>query len=65
MIPKGPSILRQSPPKGVRTNFFNTDISKLSISIVNVDDNIAYLKSRNINKFYYCDNDWTNIDLED
>ena len=43
---------RQSPPRGIRTNFFFiTDISKTSISNINADDNCAYLKSRNTNKF--------------
>ena len=49
MIPKGPTILGKS--KGIRTNFFITDISKTSISDINAGDNDAYLKSRNTNKF--------------
>ena len=57
---------RQSPPKGIRTNFFFiTDISKTSISDINADDNGVYLKSRNTNKFYYCDNDRPSIFRED
>ena len=64
--PKRPEYFRQSPPKGIRTNFFFiTDISKTSISDINVDGSGAYLKSRNTNKFYYCDNDRTSIVLED
>ena len=58
--PERPEYFRQSPPKGIRTNFFFIiDISKTSISGINADDNVAYLKSRNTNKFYYCDNDQT------
>ena len=57
---------RQSPPKGIRTNFFFiTDILETSISDINADYNGAYLKSRNTNKFYYCDNDRTSIVRED
>ena len=63
--PERSEYFRQSPPKGTRTNFFITDISKTSISHINADKNGAYLKSRNINKFYYCDNDQTSIVHED
>ena len=64
--PERSEYFRQSPPKGIRTNFFFiTDISKTSISDINADDNGAYLKSRNTNKFYYCDNDRTSIVRED
>ena len=57
---------RQSPPEGTWTNFFFiTDISKASISDINADNNHPYLKSRNANKFYYCDNDGTSIVCED
>ena len=56
--PERSEYFRQSPPKGIRTNFFFiTDISKTPISDINADDNGAYLKSRNTNKFYYCEND--------
>ena len=66
MIPERSEYFRQSPPKGIRTNFFFiTDISKTSISDINADDNGAYLKSRNTNRFYYCDNDRTSIARED
>ena len=34
-------------------------------SDINADDNGAYLKSRNTNKFYYCDNDRTSMVRED
>ena len=57
---------RQSSPKGIRINFFFiTDISKTSISDINTDDNGAYPKLRNTNKFYYCVNDRNNIVRED
>ena len=56
--PKRSEYFRQSPPRGIRANFFFiTDISKASVSDINADDNGAYLKSRNTNKFYYCEND--------
>ena len=52
----------QSPPKVILTNFFFiTDILKTSVSDINADDNGAYLKSRNTDKFYYCNNDRTSI----
>ena len=35
------------------------------MSHINADYNGAYLKSRNIDKFYYCDNDRTSIVRED
>ena len=58
--PERSEYFRQSPLKGIRTNFFYiTDTSKTSISDINADDNVVYLKSRNTNKFYYCDNDRT------
>ena len=64
--PKTSEYFRQSPPKGIRTNFFFiTDISKTSISDINADDNGAYLQSRNTNKLYYCENDRTSIVHED
>ena len=64
--PERSEYFRQSPPKGIRTNFFFiTDISKTPISDINADDNGAYLKSRNTNKFYYCENDRTSIVRED
>ena len=57
---------RQSPSKGIRTNFFFiTDISKISISDINADDNGVYLKSCNTSKFYYCDKNRTSIARED
>ena len=64
--PERSEYFRQSLPKEIRTNFFFiTDISKTSISDINADDNGAYLKSRNTNKFFYCDNDRTSIVRED
>ena len=64
--PERSEYSRQSPCKRIRTNFFFiTDISKTSISDINADDNGAYLKSRNTNKFYYCDNEQTSIVRED
>ena len=63
--PKRFEYFRQSPPKGIRTNFFITDISKTSISDENADENGAYLKSRNTNRFYYCENKRTSIVRED
>ena len=60
--PKKSEYFRQSPPKGIRTNFFFIiDISKTSISDINTDENGAYLKSHNTNKFYFYDNDRTSI----
>ena len=59
--PERSEYFSQSPLKGIRTNFFITDISKTSISDINAGDNGAYVKSRNITKFSYCDNDQTNI----
>ena len=41
---------RQSPPKGIKANFFFiTDISKTSIPGITADDNDAYLNSHNTN----------------
>ena len=58
--PKTSEYFRQSPPTGIRTNFFFiTDISKTSISDINAGDNAKYLKSPNTCKFYNCDNDRT------
>ena len=58
--PERSEYFRQSPLKGIRTNFFFiTDISKTSISDINAGDSVAYLKSRNTNKFYYCEYDRT------
>ena len=60
--PERSEYFKQFPPNGIRTNFFFiADISKTSISNINAGGNGAYLKSRNINKFYYCDNDRTSI----
>ena len=35
------------------------------MSDTNANNNDAYLKSRNTNKFYYCDNDRTSMVRED
>ena len=60
--PKKSKYFRQSPPKGIPTNFFFIiDISRTSISDINTDENSAYLKSHNTNKFYFYDNDRTSI----
>ena len=64
--PERSEYLKQFPPKGIPINlFFIADISKTSISNINADGNSAYLKSRNTNKFYYCDNDQASIIRED
>ena len=64
MILKGLIVLGNL--QGICTNFFFiTDISKTSIPDINAVDNGTYLKSRNTNKFYHCDNDRTNIVRED
>ena len=64
--PERSECFTQSSPKGIRANlFFITDISKKSVSDTNADDNGAYLKSRNTNKFYFNKNDRTNIVRED
>ena len=65
--PKRSEYFRQSPPKGIRTNFFFiTDFLETSIFDINADDNGgAYVKSCNTNNFYYCDNDQANIVRED
>ena len=64
--PERSEYFRQSLPKGIRTNFFFiTDILKTSIFDMNADNNGAYLKSRNTNKFCYCDNDRSSIIRED
>ena len=61
---KSPSI--SGSLQEIRTNlFFITDIPKTSISNINANDNGAYLKSRNTNKFYYCDKDRTSVVRED
>ena len=60
--PERSEYFRQSPPKVIRTNFFFViDILKTSISDINADDNGAYVKSCNTDKFYYCNNDRTSI----
>ena len=60
--PERSEYFKQFPPNGIRTNFFFiADISKTSISNINAGGNGACLKSRNTNKFYYCDNDRTSI----
>ena len=60
--PKRSEYFRQSPPKAIQTNFFFiTDISYTSISDITADENDAYPRSPNTNKFYYCDNDQTSI----
>ena len=57
---------KQFPPKRIPINFFFiADISKTLISNINAGSNGAYLKSRNTNKFYYCDNDRASIIRED
>ena len=62
--PKSPSI--SGNLQEIRTNFFFIiDIPKTSISNINANDNGAYLKSRNTNKFYYCDKDRTSVVRED
>ena len=64
--PERSEYFRQSLPKGIRTNFFFiTDILKTSIFDMNADNNGACLKSRNTNKFCYCDNDRSSIIRED
>ena len=64
--PERSQYFKQSSPKGIRPNlFFIEDISKTSIYDINVDNNGAYLKSRNTSEFYYCDNDRTSIVCED
>ena len=64
--PERSEYYRQSPPKGIRTNFFFiTDISKTSISDINTDDNGEYLQSCNNVKFYYYNNSRSNIVRED
>ena len=65
--PKRSKYFRQSPPEGIRTNFFFiTDFLETPIFDINADDNGgAYAKSCNTNKFYYCDNDQANIVRED
>ena len=59
--PERSQYFRQSLLKWIWTNFFITDISKTSVSDINADFNGAYLKSRNSNKFYYCENNQTDI----
>ena len=62
--PERSEYFSQSPPKVIRTNFFFViDILKTSISDINADDNGAYLKFRNTDKFYYCNNDRTREDI--
>ena len=64
--PERSEYFRLSSSKGIRTNFFFIqDILKTSISDINADYNGPYLKSRNTNKFYYCDNDRACIVRED
>ena len=64
--PERSEYFKQFPPKGIRTNFFFiADISKTSISNINAGGSGAYLKYRDTNKFYYCDNDRTSIIRED
>ena len=65
MIPKGPSISGNLHLKQFNKLFFITGISINEISDINTEDNGAYLKYRNINKFYYCNNDRTIIVRED
>ena len=62
--PQSPSI--SGNLQEIRTNFFFiTDTPKTSVSNINANDNGAYLKSRNTNKFYYCDKDRTSVVRED
>ena len=64
--PQRSEYFKQFPPKGIPINFFFiADISKTLISNINAGSNGAYLKSRNTNNFYYCDNDRTSIIRED
>ena len=63
MIPKGPSILGNLHLKEFEKKLllYYVYFPKTSISDINADDNGVYLISRNSKKFYFCDNDRTNI----
>ena len=66
MIPKGTSILGNLHLKEFEKKLFLYYVyfPKTSISDINADDNGVYLISRNTKKFYFCDNDQTNIVCE-
>ena len=62
MIPKGPGILGNLQLKEFEQT---SSLLQMFPSDINADENGAYLKSRNTNKCYSCDNDRTSIFRED
>ena len=62
MIPKGPGILDNLHLKEFEQT---SSLLQMFPSDINADENGAYLKSRNTNKCYSCDNNRTSIVRED